>query len=160
MSLKIQADAVVKSELEARGIDSTVGVFGSHHVQIGKGKPVRLDVIQSAKVPYAGFKTATQVTRGKAGIHQTAADALKTLAAPGQLNAGKLLGFLKAQQTHLERLDKLGGLTEAQRQDQDGLWMFTKAVENLQRRAFGHLPEIHLRRDGSSPDRPDTRGAN
>ncbi|MBQ9366802.1 MAG: DUF3626 domain-containing protein [Victivallales bacterium] len=131
MSLKIQADAVVKSELEARGIDSTVGVFGSHHVQIGKGKPVRLDVIQSAKVPYAGFKTATQVTRGKAGIHQTAADALKTLAAPGQLNAGKLLGFLKAQQTHLERLDKLGGLTEAQRQDQDGLWMFTKAVENL-----------------------------
>ena len=131
MSLKIQADAVVKSELEARGIDSTVGVFGSHHVQIGKGKPVRLDVIQSAKVPYAGFKTATQVTRGKAGIHQTAADALKTLATPGQLNAGKLLGFLKAQQTHLERLDKLGGLTEAQRQDQDGLWMFTKAVENL-----------------------------
>ena len=131
MSLKIQADVVVKNELESRGVDSSVGVFGSHHVQIGKGTPVRLDVIQSAKIPYAGFKTATQVTRGKAGIHQTATNALKTLAASGQLDAGKLLGFLKAQQTHLERLDKLGGLTEAQRQDQDGLWMFTKAVENL-----------------------------
>ena len=131
MALKIQADAVVKSELESRGIDSSVGVFGSHHVQIGKGKAVRLDVIESAKVPYAGFREVTQVRRGKAGIQQTSSDVLKTLAKPGQLDAGKLLGLLKAQQTHLDRLDKLNQLTPAQRQDADGLWMFTNAIENL-----------------------------
>ena len=131
MSLKIQADTFVKSELESRGIDSSVGVFGSHHVQIGKGTPVRLDVIKSAKVPYAGFTEAKQIMRGKAGIHQTSLDALKTLAAPGSLDAGKLLGLLKAQQTHLNRLDKLNQLTPAQKNDTDGLWMFTKEIENL-----------------------------
>ncbi len=131
MSLKIQADAVVKGELESRGVDSSVGVFGSHHVQIGKGTPVRLDVIKSAKVPYAGFKTATQIQRGKAGVHQTSTDIMKTLAAPGQLDAGKLLGLMKAQQTHVSRLDKLHQLTPEQKSDPDGLWMFTKSIEKL-----------------------------
>ena len=131
MSLKIQADTFVKNELESRGVDSSVGVFGSHHVQIGKGTPVRLDIIKSAKVPYAGFTEAKQVMRGKAGIHQTSSDVLKTLAAPGSLDAGKLLGLLKAQQTHLNRLDKLNQLTPAQKNDADGLWMFTKEIENL-----------------------------
>ena len=99
MALTIQPDLVVKQELEARGIGSAVGVFGSHHVQIGKGTPVRIDKITSAKVPYAGFTKATQIARGKEGIRQTAVDTLKTLAAPGKLDAGKLLGLLKAQQT-------------------------------------------------------------
>ena len=131
MSLTINPDIVTQQELQSRGVDSSVGVFGSHHVQIGNGTPIRLDEIKSAKVPYAGFKTATQIRRGKAGIEQTASDALKTLAASGLLDAGKLLGFLKAQQTHLERLVKLDQLDPAQKQDEDGLWMFTKAVEKL-----------------------------
>ena len=131
MSLTINPDIVTQQELQSRGVDSSVGVFGSHHVQIGNGTPIRLDEIKSAKVPYAGFKTATQIRRGKAGIEQTASDALKTLAASGSLDAGKLLGFLKAQQTHLERLVKLDQLDPAQKQDEDGLWMFTKAVEKL-----------------------------
>ena len=131
MSLTINPDIVVQQELQSRGVDSSVGVFGSHHVQIRKGSPIRLDVIKSAKVPFAGFKTATQIRRGKAGIEQTALDALKTLASPGSLDAGKLLGLLKAQQTHLDRLTALNQLDPAQKQDADGLWMFTKAVENL-----------------------------
>ena len=131
MSLTINPDIVVQQELQSRGVDSSVGVFGSHHVQIRKGSPIRLDVIKSAKVPFAGFRTVTQIKRGKAGIEQTASDALKTLASPGSLNAGKLLGLLKAQQTHLDRLTALNQLDPAQKQDADGLWMFTKAVENL-----------------------------
>ena len=67
MSLTINPDIVVQQELQSRGVDSSVGVFGSHHVQIGKGSPIRLDVIKSAKFPFAGFKTATQIRRGKAG---------------------------------------------------------------------------------------------
>ena len=131
MALTIQPDLVVKQELEARGVGSAVGVFGSHHVQIGKGTPVRIDKIASAKVPYAGFTKATQIARGKAGIRQTTADTLKTLAAPGKLDAGKLLGLLKAQQTHLDRLTRLGQLTPEQQKDPDGLWMFTKDIEGL-----------------------------
>ena len=129
--MKIQADQVTMQELAARGVDESVGVFGSHHVQIGKGSPIRLDEIKSAKVPSAGFRTATKIARGRAGIEQTATDALKTLAATGPLDAGKLLGLLKAQQTHMERLDKLGQLDPAQKQDGEGLWMFTKAIEKL-----------------------------
>ena len=131
MSLTINPDIVTQQELQSRGVDSSVGVFGSHHVQIGKGSPIRLDVIKSANVPFAGFRTVTQIQRGKAGIEQTASDALKTLASSGSLDAGKLLGLLKAQQTHLDRLAKLNQLDPAQKQDADGLWMFTKAVESL-----------------------------
>ena len=54
--MKIQADQVTMQELAARGVDESVGVFGSHHVQIGKGSPIRLDEIKSAKVPSAGFE--------------------------------------------------------------------------------------------------------
>ncbi len=129
--MKIQADQVTMQELAGRGVDSSVGVFGNHYLQIGKGTPVRLDVIKSAKVPSAGFRTVTQVRRGLAGIEQTASDALATLAKPGSLNAEKLLGLLKAQQTHLERLDKLERLDPTQKQDGEGLWMFTKAIEKL-----------------------------
>ena len=131
MSLTIQPDIVTQQELEARGVDSSVGVFGSHHVQIGKGNPIRLDVIKSAEIDGEGWRTATKVRRGQEGVRQTATDALATLAATGTLDAGKLLGILKAQQTHLERLDKLHRLDPAQKQDADGLWMFTKEVEAL-----------------------------
>ncbi len=131
MSLTIQPDIVTQQELQSRGVDSSVGVFGSHHVQIGKGNPIRLDVIKSAAVTGEGWKEVTKVTRGKAGIRQTANDALAALATPGSLDVGKLLGLLKAQQTYLERLDKLNRLDPAQKQDADGLWMFTKEVEGL-----------------------------
>ena len=131
MSLTIQPDQFVAQELESRGVDSSVGVYGSHHVQIGKGTPVRIDQIKSASLPYAGIKTATQVRRGLAGVEQTSRDVLKTLAAPGSLDAGKLLGLLKAGQTHVERLARLNALDQKKLADSDGLWMFTKAVENL-----------------------------
>lgn len=131
MSLTIQPDQFVAQELESRGVDSSVGVYGSHHVQIGKGTPVRIDQIKSASLPYAGIKTATQVRRGLAGVEQTSRDVLKTLAAPGSLDAGKLLGLLKAGQTHVERLARLNALDQKKQADTDGLWMFTKAVENL-----------------------------
>ncbi len=150
MALTIQPDLVVAQELQSRGIDESVGVFGSHCVQIGKGNPIRLDTIKSASVPYAGFKTATKVARGFAGVHKTAEDALKTLSSAKTLDAGKLLGILKAQQTHLERLDKLGQLDSAQKQDADGLWMFTKAVENLSNEELSRIfqkfntPEMDL----------------
>ena len=130
MSLTIQPDQFVAQELESRGVDSSVGVYGSHHVQIGKGTPVRIDQIKSASLPYAGIKTATQVRRGLAGVEQTSRDVLKTLAAPGSLDAGKLLGLLKAG-THVERLARLNALDQKKQADTDGLWMFTKAVENL-----------------------------
>ena len=32
MSLTIHPDKVVQQELESRGVDASVGVFGSHHV--------------------------------------------------------------------------------------------------------------------------------
>ncbi len=131
MSLTIQPDQFVAQELESRGVDSSVGVYGSHHVQIGKGTPVRIDQIKSASLPFAGFKTATQVRRGLAGVEQTSRDVLKTLAAPGRLDAGKLLGLLKAGQTHVDRLARLNALDQKKLADSDGLWMFTKAVENL-----------------------------
>ena len=131
MSLTIQPDQFVAQELESRGVDSSVGVYGSHLVQIGKGTPVRIDQIKSASLPYAGIKTATQVRRGLAGVEQTSRDVLKTLAAPGSLDAGKLLGLLKAGQTHVERLARLNALDQKKQADTDGLWMFTKAVENL-----------------------------
>jgi len=129
--MKIQPDHVAARELAERGVDSSVGVFGSHHVQIGKASPVRLDEIKSAEVAFAGFKEVTQVQRGRAGVEQTSRDLLQALAAPGSLDAGKVPGLLKAGQTHLDRLAKLGALDPAQKQDQEGLWMFTKAVENL-----------------------------
>ena len=34
MSLTINPDIVVQQELQSRGVDSSVGVFGSHHVPV------------------------------------------------------------------------------------------------------------------------------
>ena len=150
MPITINPDAVAMQELQSRGVDKSVGVFGSHYVQIGKGNPIRLDVIKSAAVPSAGFKTATKVARGFAGVHQTAVDALKTLSSPKTLDVGALLGTLKAQQTHLERLERLERLDAAQKQDSEGLWMFTKAVESLSNEELSRIfqkfntPEMDL----------------
>ena len=65
MSIQINPDQVAMQELAARGVDASVGVFGSHYVQIGKASPIRLDQIKSADVPFAWFKTATQIRRGR-----------------------------------------------------------------------------------------------
>ncbi|MGX8718113.1 MAG: hypothetical protein ACQGQP_03295, partial [Desulfovibrio sp.] len=62
-------------------------------------------------------------------MQQSAGEALKTLAKPGTLDAKSLLGSLKAMQTHYERLDKLGQLSEAQQQSM--AWMFTSKIESL-----------------------------
>ena len=99
MSSGIQWDATVQQELAMRGVDQSTGVYGEHKVKIGKGSPIRLDEIKSVNAPYAGFKTAQVVARGRAGVQQAAGDVLKTLAKPGTLDAKSLLGTLKAQQT-------------------------------------------------------------
>ncbi len=46
MTIQIHPDLVVQQELASRGIDSSVGVFGDHQVQIGKASPIRLDEIK------------------------------------------------------------------------------------------------------------------
>ena len=129
MTIQINPDLVIQQELAARGIDSSVGVFGDHQVQIGKASPIRLDEIKSAAVPSAGFWKATQIQNGKDGVRLTAAEAVGVLLKPGALDAERLLGLLKACQTHLGRLAALGQLTQAQKDD--GTWIFTQAVRNL-----------------------------
>ena len=129
MTIQIHPDLVVQQELATRGIDSSVGVFGDHQVQIGKASPIRLDEIKSAAVPSAGFWKATQIQNGKDGVRLTAAEAVGVLLKPGALDAERLLGLLKACQTHLGRLTALGQLTQAQKDD--GTWIFTQAVRNL-----------------------------
>ena len=129
MTIQIHPDLVVQQELAARGIDSSVGVFGDHQVQIGKASPIRLDEIKSAAVPSAGFWKATQIRNGKDGVRLTAAEAVGVLLKPGALDAERLLGLLKACQTHVARLAALGELTQAQKDD--GTWIFTQAVRNL-----------------------------
>ena len=130
---QIQADMAVRQDLAARGITETTGVFGNHKVQLGKGSSIRLDKIKSASVPFAGFRTATKIARGKAGLANSANEVLNTLhSRTGTLDAGKLLGSLKAMQTQLGRLNKLGQLTQAQKDD--GMWTFTAAVQGLSNR--------------------------
>ena len=129
MASVIQWDTAVQQQLASRGVDKNTGVYGQHTVQLGKGSPIRLDKIKSASVPYAGFTKAEKIRRGKAGVQQSAGDALKTLAKPGALDAKHLLGHIKAMQTQYERLDKLGDLSLAQKESK--LWMFTSQVESL-----------------------------
>lgn len=129
MTIHINPDLVVQQELAQRGVDSSVGVFGSHYVKIGKASPIRLDQIQSASAPYAGVWTAVQIRPGLEGVRQTAEEALRVLLRPGPLDAARLLGFLKAGQTHLGRLAEAGELSQAQKDD--GTWVFTQAVRNL-----------------------------
>lgn len=129
MTIHINPDLVVQQELAQRGVDSSVGVFGSHYVKIGKASPIRLDQIQSASAPYAGVWTAVQIRPGLEGVRQTAEEALRVLLRAGPLDAARLLGFLKAGQTHLGRLAEAGELSQAQKDD--GTWVFTQAVRNL-----------------------------
>ena len=79
MTIHINPDPVVTQELAERGVDSSVGVFGSHYVKIGKASPIRLDQIQSASAPYAGVWTAVQIRPGLEGVRQTAEEALRVL---------------------------------------------------------------------------------
>ncbi|WP_418765894.1 DUF3626 domain-containing protein [Mailhella sp.] len=126
---RIQADQTVQQQLEARGVTEKTGVFGEHKVQLGKGAPIRLDSIKANKVPFQGFTTATKIVRGQAGVTATAQETLKILGRPGQLNAKSLLSTLKTMQDYLTRLDKLGELTPAQKDN--ALWAFASAVEGM-----------------------------
>ncbi|MBP3730057.1 MAG: DUF3626 domain-containing protein, partial [Mailhella sp.] len=125
----IQWDKAVQQDLASRGVNESTGIYGNHTVKLAKGSSIRLDQIKSASMPYEGFKTATKIARGKAGVQQSAGDTLKTLAKPGTLDIKQLLGHLKAMQTQYERLDKLGQLSEEQKESK--LWMFTSHIESL-----------------------------
>lgn len=130
---QIQADNAVREELASRGITEKTGVFGNHQVQLGNGASIRLDTIKSARIPFQGFTTATKIARGQEGLQNKAAEVLKTLyTRTDTLDAGKLLGELKAMQNYQVRLGKLGQLTKAQKND--GMWTFTAAVESLSNR--------------------------
>ena len=166
----IHADVVVQQELASRGIDAKTGVFGDHKVQLGKGLPISLDKIKTPSLPYAGFKTATKISRGREGIDREADNLLRELTAPGnKLDAGRILSAVKAGQAHLERLDKLGQLTQAKKDDT--MWMFTKAVEKLSNKDLAavyqsftsaemDLLQTALQREGEiNPDARDARMA-
>ena len=126
---RIQPDQILHQQLESRGVTEKNGVFGEHKVQLGTSSPIRLDSIKANKVPFQGFTTATKIVRGKAGLTQTAQNALQVLKEPGKLNAKALLGCLKTAQDFMTRLDKLGQLTPQQKENT--LWAFAPAVENL-----------------------------
>ncbi|MCL2029660.1 MAG: DUF3626 domain-containing protein, partial [Deltaproteobacteria bacterium] len=109
----IKANPEVQRQLLKRGVDEKVGVFGDHQVRLGQGEPIRLDAIRAAKIPFAGFRRASQVASGKRGIDQCGNNALRALGRPGgKLDAGALLGHLKALGIHCQRLDALGKLNE------------------------------------------------
>jgi hypothetical protein len=111
MTQPIVANPQVQQELQARGVNPDAGVFGNHQVQFGKSDPVRLDAIKSAPVPFAGFRQATKIASGTKGVAQAGGDALRALTRPGgKLDAGTILGSLKAVRTHIGRLDALGEL--------------------------------------------------
>ena len=119
----------VKNAIDVSRVDSSVGSVAKHHVRFGNGTPIRLDVIESARVPSAGFTRDTQITRGREGVAQTSREALGTLAGGSPFDAKTLLGLLKAGQTHLDRLAALDQLTKGQIAEQS--WIFTHAVESL-----------------------------
>ena len=167
---QIQADQVVRQELADRGITESTGVFGEHKVQIGKGSPIRLDSIKSASIPFAGFRTATKIARGREGVKRSADNVLRSLAnRSGTLDAKTLLSELKGLQRHVSRLDKLGDLSGAQKQD--GSWTFTAAVQKLSNRELAavyqsfttaemDLLQTALMREGQiNPNASDARKA-
>jgi hypothetical protein len=126
----IEAHPQVRQELQSRGIGAETGVFGNHRVQLGHGAPVRLDAIRSAPVPFAGFRQVTRVARGQAGVAQTASAALSALTRPnGRLDAGALLGQIRAMRTHMERLGNLGRLQGDP--GEHALRAFAPHVENM-----------------------------
>lgn len=166
----IQPDRIVQQELLSRGIDAKTGVFGEHKVQFGTGLPISLDKITVPSLPYAGFFKATKIARGKEGIERSSVDLLMQLTVPSnKLDAGKILRLLKAGQTHFERLNALGQLTQAQKDD--SMWMFTKSVENLSNADLAavyqsftsaeiDLLQTALQREGQiNPDASDARMA-
>ena len=129
MPPRIQADPAIQQQLAQRGITEKTGVFGEHKVQLGTGSPIKLDKIKGNSVPYQGFRSATKIARGHEGLATSSRQTLDILASPGSLKADKLLAALKTNMDYRERLDKLGQLTEAQKQD--SLWSFAPAVESL-----------------------------
>lgn len=129
MPSRIQAAPTIQQQLASRGITEKTGVFGQHKVQLGTGSPIRLDKIKGNSVPYQGFRTATKIARGHEGLEKSSSNTLNILAAPGTLDARKLLAALKTNGNFMERLDKLGQLTEAQKGN--SLWSFAPAVEKL-----------------------------
>lgn len=170
MSQTIHADAVVQQEFASRGIDAKTGVFGDHKVQFGKGLPISLDTMKTPSLPFAGFKAVTKISRGKEGIGKAADDLLRELTAPGnKLDAGRILSAVKAGQAHLERLDNLGRITQAQKDDT--MWMFTTSVEKLSNADLAavyqsftsaemDLLQTALQREGEiNPDARDARMA-
>ncbi|MCR5562248.1 MAG: hypothetical protein K6F46_02585 [Desulfovibrio sp.] len=170
MTQSIHADAVVRQDLASRGIDARVGVFGEHKVQFGKGLPINIAKIKTPSLPYAGFFKVTQISRGREGIGKEADKLLHELTSPGnKLDAGKILSAIKAGQTHFERLNKLGQITQAQKDDT--MWMFTKSVEKLSNADLAavyqsftsaemDLLQTALQREGEiNPDARDARMA-
>lgn len=129
MTTPIQADPVVKNQLEQHGITEKTGVYGDHKVQIGKNAPIKLDSIKANHIPFQGFSAATRVDRGKEGLAASARHTLDVLLRPGTLDAGKLLSALKTNLEYLTRLIDLNALAKEQRQD--WLWTFAPAVESL-----------------------------
>ena len=128
MAPRIQTDPAIQ-QLAQRGITEKTGIFGEHRVQIGTGSPIRLDKIKANSIPFQGFRTATKVARGHEGLAASSCRTLDILKAPGTLKAHDLLAALKTNAAYRERLDKLGQLSEKQKQD--SLWSFAPAVERL-----------------------------
>ncbi len=166
----IHADAVVQGELSSRGIDAKTGVYGEHKVQIGKGLPISLDKIKVPSLPFAGFGRAKQIARGKSGVKKAADDLLDALdEKDDELDAEGILSALMAGQEQLKRLDRLGQLTQSQKDDT--MWMFTKSVENLSNAKLASvyqsftsakmdLLQTALQREGEiNPDARDARMA-
>gem|GEM_PF-468659 len=128
--MSLHVDQVLSQQLQNQGIDSTVGVYGDHKLQIGNGKPIALDKIQANSVPREGFRRTEQIRRGKVGLETSANDTMKALTNPtGKFDAKAILGSIMAAKIHLGRMEKLGQL---QGVPQDStMWIFSNAVENL-----------------------------
>ncbi|MBQ9240840.1 MAG: hypothetical protein IJ164_05825, partial [Duodenibacillus sp.] len=91
--MSLHVDQVLSQQLQNQGIDSTVGVYGDHKLQIGNGKPIALDRIQANSVPREGFKRTEQIRRGKVGLETSANDTMKALTNPtGKFDAKAILG--------------------------------------------------------------------
>lgn len=141
MTIQIHLDSAVRQELAGRGVDLSVGIFACHYVQLGKASLIRLDEIDPAKVPAAWLKEVAQVSNGMVGGH-TPETTLTILSTAGELDAEALLCFLKAGQTHPDRLAKINAFN---RQIEDEL--ITQARKLRQR-------SLHRRLRGRHPPAP------
>lgn len=169
MPNRINPDVVARQTLENKGITDAVGTYGDHKVRIGDASPINLANIKANKVPFAGFKTATKVARGREGLQKNAADTLKTLNRPGgKLNAKELLGSLKALQVNFDRLDALGQIPPSFRDD-SAMLTFGPHVEHMSNAELAavyqnftsaemELLQTALTREGQlNPDADDAR---